>query len=87
MDCDSAAVLACALAKIAMQEDTPGDKVGSTFIDLAFKGNPLGRDIAGTKTTVKSITKKLSWKILNLEREKGCKSKNLGNFTNSRHRI
>jgi predicted Zn-dependent peptidase len=46
------------LEEIAMQEDTPGDKIGNIFMELAFAGNPLGRDIAGTKASVKSITKK-----------------------------
>lgn len=43
------------LEEIAMKEDTPTEKIADLFTQLIFKGNPLGRDIAGAKRTVKGI--------------------------------
>jgi predicted Zn-dependent peptidase len=43
------------LEEIAMEEDTPGEKIGNLFSNLIFSGNPLGWDIAGTPDTVKSL--------------------------------
>ena len=41
--------------EIAMYEDTPVAKIGDVFEQLIFKGSSLGRDIAGTKETVRGI--------------------------------
>jgi predicted Zn-dependent peptidase len=41
--------------EIRMYEDTPMMHIGDVFEELAFEGNPLGRDTAGTETSVKSI--------------------------------
>lgn len=43
--------------EIAMYEDTPMAKIGDIYERLIFKGNPLGRDIVGTKKTVQSVTR------------------------------
>lgn len=43
--------------EIAMYEDTPMIKIGDVFEQLAFAGNPLGWDIAGTAKTVRGIKK------------------------------
>lgn len=43
------------LEEIAMQEDSPMEKIGDIFMELAFFGNHLARDIAGTKESVKEI--------------------------------
>ena len=43
------------IQEIRMYEDTPMMKIGEVFEGLAFDGNPLGRDTAGTEKTVKSI--------------------------------
>lgn len=43
------------LEEISMQDDTPMDKIGDIFVELAFKGNQLACDIAGTKKTVSHI--------------------------------
>jgi predicted Zn-dependent peptidase len=45
------------LEEIAMQEDTPMDKIGDIFMELVFEGNPLAIDIAGTKKSVRNITR------------------------------
>lgn len=41
--------------EIAMYEDTPVAKIGDVFEQLIFRGSSLGRDISGTKETVKGI--------------------------------
>ena len=41
--------------EIAMYEDTPIMKIGEVFEGLAFAGNQLGEDTAGTPKTVKGI--------------------------------
>lgn len=43
--------------EIAMYEDTPMIKIGDVFEQLAFAGNSLGWDIAGTAKTVRGIKK------------------------------
>jgi predicted Zn-dependent peptidase len=43
------------IEEIAMFEDAPMEKVGDYFNELVFKGNSLGRDIAGSPQTVSSI--------------------------------
>lgn len=43
--------------EIAMYEDTPMMKIGDVFEQVAFAGNPLSRDIAGTPKSVRSIKK------------------------------
>lgn len=45
------------IQEIAMYEDTPVAKIGDVFEELAFEGNPLGWDTAGTAKSVKRITK------------------------------
>src|SRR3990172_6108359 len=45
------------IQEIAMKEDIPMEKVGDNFISLIFGKNALGRDIAGTASTVKNITR------------------------------
>lgn len=44
--------------EINMYEDTPSNKVEEIYEQLVYKGNPLGRDIIGTKDTVTAFTKK-----------------------------
>ncbi len=41
--------------EIKMYEDTPMMRIGDIFEELVFSGSPLGRDIAGTESTVKGI--------------------------------
>jgi len=43
--------------EIAMYEDTPMAKIDDIFENIIFKGDPMARDIAGNKETVRSITK------------------------------
>lgn len=43
------------IQEIAMYEDTPIMKIGEVYEELAFDGNPLGWDTAGTPDSVKSI--------------------------------
>ena len=43
--------------EIAMYEDTPMYRIGDIFEQLIFKANSLGRDIAGTEKSVRSIKK------------------------------
>lgn len=43
--------------EIAMYEDTPMIKIGDVFEELMFAGSPLGRDVAGTADSVRSMTK------------------------------
>lgn len=45
------------LEEIAMYEDTPSAHVADLFEQLIFKNSDLGRDIIGTRDSVKSITK------------------------------
>lgn len=45
------------LEEMAMYEDTPMSKIGDYFEQLIFAGGSLGRDIIGTKETVKKIDK------------------------------
>ncbi|MDO8610293.1 MAG: pitrilysin family protein [bacterium] len=44
--------------EINMYEDTPSRKVGDYFEGMLYDGTPLGFDIAGTKKTVNSFTRK-----------------------------
>lgn len=44
--------------EINLYEDTPYRKIGETFEELLYKGNPLGYDITGTKETVTSFNRK-----------------------------
>lgn len=46
------------LEEIAMTEDTPIQKIGDIFTQLVFGDTPMGRDISGTRETVKAIKKK-----------------------------
>jgi len=43
--------------EIAMYEDTPIIKIGDVFENLLFKGDNLGRDVIGSKKTVKNMHK------------------------------
>jgi predicted Zn-dependent peptidase len=43
--------------EIRMYEDTPMYRIGDVFEQLAFKGNPLGWDIAGDEESVRSVTR------------------------------
>jgi predicted Zn-dependent peptidase len=43
------------IQEIRMYEDTPMMHIGEIFEGLIFSGNPLGRDTAGTETSVKGI--------------------------------
>ena len=43
--------------EIAMYEDTPMAKIDDVFENLIFKGSSMERDIAGTKESVRGITK------------------------------
>lgn len=43
------------IQEIAMYEDTPMMHIGDVFEELAFSGNPLGWDTAGSAKTVKAI--------------------------------
>ena len=43
--------------EIAMYEDTPMAKIDDVFENLIFKGSSMERDIAGTKESVRRITK------------------------------
>jgi len=43
--------------EIAMYEDTPMAKIDDIFENLIFRGNPMERDIAGTKESVRGISK------------------------------
>ena len=43
------------IQEIAMYEDTPIMKIGEVFEEVAFSGNPLGWDTAGTPESVKGI--------------------------------
>lgn len=45
------------IEEIAMYEDSPAAHVADLFEQLIFKGSDLGRDIIGTRDSVKSITK------------------------------
>lgn len=46
------------LQEMAMIEDHPMNKIGDTFETLIFgAGTPLGRDIIGTKETIKAMTR------------------------------
>ncbi|MCX7928902.1 MAG: insulinase family protein [Patescibacteria group bacterium] len=46
------------IEEIAMNEDSPSDKVGDIFMEKIYEGNSLGRDIAGYPKTVKKFVKK-----------------------------
>lgn len=46
------------LEEIKMYEDIPQQKVADIFLDKLYPENALGRDIAGTKTSVASLTRK-----------------------------
>ncbi|MEJ2347907.1 MAG: pitrilysin family protein [Patescibacteria group bacterium] len=43
------------IEEIAMYEDTPMLKIGETFESLVFKGNPLEKDVGGTKNSVRKM--------------------------------
>ncbi len=43
--------------EISMYEDTPMAKIDDVFENLIFKDSPMGRDIAGTKESVRGIVK------------------------------
>lgn len=43
--------------EISMYEDTPMAKIDDIFENLMFTGSPMGRDIAGTKESVRGIVK------------------------------
>ena len=43
------------IQEIRMYEDTPMMRIGEVFEELAFDGDPLGRDTAGTETSVRAI--------------------------------
>lgn len=45
------------IEEINMYEDTPYRKVGELFDNVLYDGYPLGFDIAGTKKTVKAVTR------------------------------
>lgn len=45
------------IQEIAMYEDTPMMHIGEVFEELAFSGNSLGWDTAGTPKTVKAISR------------------------------
>jgi predicted Zn-dependent peptidase len=45
------------IEEIAMYEDTPIYKIGDLFENLIFRGDNLGRDIIGSKETIKSLQK------------------------------
>jgi predicted Zn-dependent peptidase len=45
------------IQEIKMYEDTPMMHIGDVFEELAFEGSPLGRDTAGTESTVKKINR------------------------------
>jgi predicted Zn-dependent peptidase len=46
------------IEEINMYEDMPARKVSDVYDELVYDGNPLAYDIAGTKDTVSSITRK-----------------------------
>ena len=46
------------LDEIASYQDQPDEAINDDFEDLIFEGHPLGRNILGTPTTVKSFVKK-----------------------------
>lgn len=43
------------LEELAMYEDTPMFKIGDIFENLIYKNNSLGRDIIGTKNSIKNV--------------------------------
>lgn len=43
------------LEEMAMYEDTPTAKIGDIFENLIFKGNELGRDIIGTRESIREM--------------------------------
>jgi len=43
------------IQEIKMYEDTPIMRIGEVFEELAFMGDPLGRDTAGTEKSVRAI--------------------------------
>lgn len=43
------------LEELAMYEDTPMFKIGDIFDNLIYKGSSLGRDIIGTRDSIKSV--------------------------------
>jgi len=45
------------LEEIAMYEDTPRRKIWDIYENLIFNGNPLGRDIIGSKKSVSTINR------------------------------
>lgn len=46
------------LQELNMYEDTPIRNIGDIFETLLYDGNPLGREIIGTKKTIKEFSKK-----------------------------
>lgn len=47
------------IEELNMYEDMPHRKVGEVFEDLLYKGNPLGFDIGGDKSTVSKFTREM----------------------------
>jgi predicted Zn-dependent peptidase len=43
------------LEELAMYEDTPMFKIGDVFENLIYKGSTLGRDVIGTRDSIKSV--------------------------------
>jgi len=53
------------IEEINMSLDSPQQRVCMLFDDLMWPGKPMGRDVAGSKETVSSITKKQMLEVLN----------------------
>lgn len=47
------------IEELNMYEDMPHRKVGEVFEELLYKGNPLGYDIGGDKSTVSKFTREM----------------------------
>jgi predicted Zn-dependent peptidase len=45
------------LEEIAMDEDTPDDRVFTLLADALFPGHPLGREVAGTRASIEAMTR------------------------------
>ena len=60
------------LEEMTMYEDDPEDSIQDDFEDLVYKGHPLGRNILGTRSSVKSFKhsdfKNFISKVLNTEK-------------------
>jgi predicted Zn-dependent peptidase len=53
------------IEEINMSLDSPQQRVCMLFDELMWPGKPMGRDVAGSKETVSSITKKQMLEVLN----------------------